>query len=231
MSGLDVDGLRERYLDARRQVEDAAVRGGRSADSVEVVFAGKYVAAEDAPALVAAGIGVVGENRLQDLEAKRAVVGDSLVFDFIGHLQRRKVKSVLPHVRLIHAVDSLELVDEIDRRSERPVTVLCQVNVAGESTKSGIVLTEIDRFVQAVSERDNVVLGGLMTLPPATSTPGSSRPYFAALRELCERLAREWSGRHEFRDLSMGTSQDFVIAAEEGATRVRIGRSVINPSR
>lgn len=231
MSPLDVEGLRERFLDARRQVEQAAVRGGRSADSVEIVLAGKYVAAGDAGALIAAGVAVVGENRLQDLEAKRAVVGDDLVYDFIGHLQRRKVKALLPHVRLIHSVDSLELIDEIDRRADAPVTVLCQVNLAGESTKSGIVPTEIDRFVQAASERGNVVLGGLMTLPPATSTPDSSRPYFAALRELCERLAREWSGRHEFRDLSMGTSQDFVIAAEEGATRVRIGRSVINPSR
>ncbi len=231
MTPADVDALRDRFEDACEQVRGAAVRAGRRPDDVEVVLAGKYVAASDAPVLIAAGIRVIGENRLQDLEAKRAVVGDALIYDFIGHLQRRKVKDLLPVVRLIHSVDSVELADEIDRRAGAPVRVLCQVNVSGESTKGGIVATEIDRFVEAVSARPNVVLAGLMALPPATSDPDDSRPYFAALRGLGERLAGEWSGRHDFRELSMGTSQDFVVAAEEGATRVRIGRSVINPSR
>lgn len=223
--------LRETYGAACADVAEAAVRAGRSAGDVEVVLAGKYVAASDAPALISAGVRVVGENRLQDLEAKRAIVGDGLIFDFIGHLQRRKVRAVLPAVRLIHSVDSLELAEEINVRAPAPVTVLCQVNLAGESSKGGILPSQLDQFIDAVSARPNIVLGGLMTLPPPAPNPNDSRPYFAALRELNERLADQWAGRHDFRELSMGTSQDYVVAAEEGATRVRIGRSVINPSQ
>lgn len=224
---IDAGRLTEALSEARRRVDDGAARSGRPAGSVEIVLAGKYIPAEDAQALVDAGVGVVGENRLQDLEAKRAVVGDALTFDFIGHIQRRKVKNVLPLVRLIHSLDSLPLAEEIARRAEGPVRMLVEVNTGEEKTKSGIVPAQLRAFVQEVSREPNLVIGGLMGMPPPHRDPEKSRSHFATLRTLLDDLTTEWRGRHDFRDLSMGTSQDFVVAAEEGATMVRLGRGLI----
>jgi pyridoxal phosphate enzyme (YggS family) len=227
---LDPDRLRAALDALRGELDAAAGRSGRAPGSAEIVLAGKYVDPADAAALVAAGAPTIGENRLQDLDAKRAVVGDALTFDFIGHLQRRKVKAVLPRVRLIHALDSESLAAEISQRAAGIVRVLIEVNVGGEPTKHGMVPDQIEAFVAAISEHDKIVCGGLMTLPPAATDPEHSRPHFASLRHLNERLAARWAGRHDFSDLSMGTSQDFVVAAEEGATMVRIGRSLIDQS-
>ncbi len=227
---IDPERLRAALTEAQEQVDEAARRAGRAAGSVEIVLAGKYVAAADAPALVAAGALVIGENRLQDLQAKREVVGEGLTFDFIGHLQRRKVRAVLPLVRRIHAVDSWELAAEIQERATAVTHVLVEVNIGGEPTKHGMVPDQIDTFVETVSEFPSIVLVGLMALPPSASDPEHSRPYFARLRDLNERLSSRWSGRHNFHELSMGTSQDFVVAAEEGATMVRIGHAVIDRS-
>lgn len=228
---IDPDRLRAALAAARERIDAACVEAGRPAGSVEIVLAGKYVPAEEAGALVAAGVAVVGENRLQDLQAKRLAVGDALTFDFIGHLQRRKVGHVLPKVRLVHAVDSQELALAIDQRSPAPARVLVQVNVSGEPSKRGIVPGQIEAFIDMISGSTTLTVGGLMTLPPPSDTPGDSRPYFAQLRELRDLLAARWDGRHDFADLSMGTSQDFVVAAEEGATKVRIGRAMIDQSQ
>ena len=228
---IDPDRLRLALAEARDAVDAAATRGGRRPGAVEIVLAGKYVPSEDAPALVAAGAPVIGENRLQDLEAKRAVVGDALAFDFIGHLQRRKVRAVLDVARLVHAVDSERLALEIDARASDPVRVLVEVNVTEAPTKYGIFPAQIEGFLESVSRFPRIVVGGLMALPPADPDPEHSRPYFAQLRSLNVRLAERWVGRHDLRDLSMGTSQDFVVAAEEGATIVRIGRSIIDRSQ
>jgi PLP dependent protein len=228
---IDPGRLRLALHEARDAVDAGAARAGRRPGEVEIVLAGKYVAAADAPALVEAGAPVIGENRLQDLEAKRAVVGDALVFDFIGHLQRRKVRGVLAAARLIHAVDSERLAEEIDARAGDPVRVLVEVNLTGEATKYGIFPAQIEAFLESISRFSRIVVGGLMALPPADPDPEHSRPYFAELRSLNDRLAERWVGRHDLRDLSMGTSQDFVVAAEEGATIVRIGRSIIDRSQ
>lgn len=227
---IDPDLLSGVLAEARERVGDAARRSGREASDVDVILAGKYVPAEAAPILVAAGVSVVGENRLQDLEAKRAVVGDALTFDFIGHLQRRKVPAVLAATRLIHAVDSVRLAQEIDARAKTVTRVLAEVNISGEATKHGILPGQIEAFVEAVTEFPSIVLGGLMALPPADPDPEHSRPHFLRLRTLRDELALQWSGRHDFRDLSMGTSQDFIVAVEEGATLVRIGRTLIDRS-
>jgi PLP dependent protein len=176
---------------------------------------------------VAAGVRVVGENRLQDLEAKRALVGDALAYDFIGHLQRRKVRSVLPLVRLIHSLDSERLAAEISARAEGRTRVLVEVNAGVETSKYGIFASRLRAFVDEVSEHPELVLGGLMAMPPPQTDAELSRPYFAATRELADGLRSEWAGRHDFADLSMGTSQDYVVAAEEGATIVRVGRGLI----
>jgi len=228
---IDPVRLRVALAEARDEVDAAATRAGRRPGDVEIVLAGKYVAADDAPAVVAAGAPVIGENRLQDLEAKRAVVGDALVFDFIGHLQRRKVRAVIDAARLIHAVDSERLAQEIDARATDPVRVLVEVNLTETPTKYGIFPRQIEAFLESVSRFSRIVVGGLMALPPADPDPEHSRPYFTQLRSLNDRLAERWVGRHDLRDLSMGTSQDFVVAAEEGATIVRIGRSIIDRSQ
>lgn len=228
---IDPDRLREVLDEARERLDEAAARSGRGPGSVELVLAGKYVPAEDTEALIAAGVGTVGENRLQDLQARRAIAGDRLTFDFIGHLQRRKVRDVLPAVRLVHSLDSLRLAAEIDARSEGAARVLVEVNVAEEPSKGGIVPPRIRAFVHDVSAETDIVIGGLMAMPPQHTDAERSRPYFAAVRELAEELAAEWRGRHDFRDLSMGTSQDHLVAAEEGATMVRVGRGLLERVR
>lgn len=222
---IDIDILRERVLATESALAEAAPGA-----PPELLLAGKYVAAEDIAALEAAGIRLIGENRLQDLAAKHALA-DGVSFDFIGHLQRRKVKDVLPLVRLVHSVDSERLAREIANRSEGETRVLVEVNVAEEETKGGIVPSQLDEFVEKVSELDEIVIGGLMAMPPFSDTPEQSRPYFVALRELRDRLQQRYDGRHDVRELSMGTSQDHIVAAEEGATIVRIGRGLVDPAR
>lgn len=224
---IDVERLREVLAETRERLDEAARRGGREAGAVELVIAGKYLPAEDVPALIEAGAEVLGENRLQDLQAKAALAEGRLTFDFIGHLQRRKVRDTLPLVRLIHSVDSLRLAEEIAARSEGPTRVLVEVNVAEEPTKGGIVPPQLRAFVDDVSAHSDLVIGGLMAMPPSHSDAEMSRPHFAAVRRLAADLAREWDGRHDFSDLSMGTSQDFLVAAEEGATKVRVGRGLL----
>ena len=224
---IDPEALRAVLAEARERLDEAAGRSGRPPGSVELVLAGKYVPAEDTPALVAAGVTVVGENRLQDLQAKSALAEGRLTFDFIGHLQRRKVRDVLAATRLIHSVDSPRLAAEIASRAEGPTRVLVEVNVAEEPTKGGIVPPQLRAFVDDVSVHADLVIGGLMAMPPHHTDAEMSRPHFAALRRLAGDLAIEWSGRHDFSDLSMGTSQDYLVAAEEGATKVRVGRGLL----
>ncbi|MBV8396759.1 MAG: YggS family pyridoxal phosphate enzyme [Actinobacteria bacterium] len=169
---------------------------------VTVVAATKYVSVEDMAVLAEAGVGVVGENRAQDLEAKHARYGDAFRWHFIGKLQSNKAKVVNRICDLVHSVDSLTTA----RRLEVPSLV--QVNLAGEVSKAGVPPEEVPGFL-----RDGVV--GLSTMPPAAADPETSRPWFASLRELAE--------QHGLRELSMGTTQDFRVAAEEGATYVRVG--------
>jgi PLP dependent protein len=169
---------------------------------VTIVAATKYVALRDMAALLEAGVTVVGENRAQDLEAKHAEYGDAFRWHFIGHLQSNKVKVVNRICELVHSLDS----DSAARRLEVPALV--QVNLAGEGSKSGVAPEEIAGYL----EYD---VRGLSTMPPAAATPEESRPWFARLREL--------AAENGLRELSMGTTQDYAIAAEEGATYVRVG--------
>jgi uncharacterized pyridoxal phosphate-containing UPF0001 family protein len=194
---------------------------------VEIVLAGKYVPVDQTGALVEAGVEVVGENRLQDLRARREAAGGRLVFDFIGHLQRKKAREVVESVRLLHSLDSERLAAAISARAEGAARVLVEVNVAGESTKGGIVPPQLRAFIEDVSEHTDLVVGGLMAMPPFQTDAELSRPHFAAVRRLAEDLAEEWRGRHDLSDLSMGTSQDYLVAAEEGATKVRVGRGIL----
>ena len=180
--------------------------------SVTVVVATKYVIAEQMGALVKAGVAVVGENRAQDLEQKHALYGDAFRWHFIGHLQSNKVKVVNRFCELVHSVAS----DSAARRVEIPA--LLEVNLAGEASKSGLEPDEIGTFVERYPQ-----VRGLMTMPPLAADPEASRPYFRRLRELAE--------THGLAELSMGTSQDYRIAAEEGATLVRVGATIFSAER
>jgi hypothetical protein len=192
---------------------------------VEILAATKYVDLADLPALHEAGVTLVGENRTDALVPKQERYGELFTWDFIGHVQSRKVRDLVGRVRLIHAVDSLSACEQLERRRLPEATVECllQVNVAGEDTKSGVAPGGVDAFLAAVEPLAGVRFRGLMTMPPAVDDPELARPWFAALRELRDRLAPAWQGRHDFTHLSMGTSQDFAVAAQEGATIVRVG--------
>jgi PLP dependent protein len=176
---------------------------------VTVVAATKYVSVEDMALLAEAGVGVVGENRAQDLEAKHAAYGDTFRWHFIGHLQSRKVKVVNGICELVHSLDS----ESATKRLEIPALV--QVNLAGEATKSGIAPDALERFLQLYSD-----VRGLSTMPPETGEGEDSRPLFRKLRGL--------AAEHGLAELSMGTSQDYKVAAEEGATYVRVGARLWN---
>jgi pyridoxal phosphate enzyme (YggS family) len=228
---IDPERLRAVLSETEERLDEAVVRAGRPPGSAELVLAVKYLPVEETPALLDAGVRVVGENRLQDLQARRDIAGDRLTYDFIGHLQRRKVRDVLPAVRLLHSLDSARLAGEVAARAEGPTRVLVEVNLAEEPTKGGIVPAELRAFVENVSVHPDLVIGGLMAMPPLHTDPELSRPYFAALRGLAETLASEWRGRHEVADLSMGTSHDYLVAAEEGATKVRVGRGLLERVR
>jgi uncharacterized pyridoxal phosphate-containing UPF0001 family protein len=179
--------------------------------AVEILAATKYVPVEEMGALAEAGIELVGENRLQDLEAKREHWADAFQWDFIGNLQSRKVKSLLPICRLIHSVASDSALQQLGRHADPGTEVLVEVNVAGERRKGGVSPTRLDAFI----ERCPVRVVGLMTMPPFSQDPEDSRRHFARLAELA---AERGLGR-----LSMGTSQDWEVAVEEGATIVRLG--------
>ena len=171
---------------------------------VTIVAATKYLSVAELGVLAEAGIEVVGENRAQDLEAKHAAHGDAFRWHFIGHLQSRKAKLVSEICELVHSLDS----ESAARRLQVPA--LLQVNLAGEASKSGVSPEEIPAFLELYPR-----IVGLSTMPPATDDPEGSRPYFEKLRELAQECG--------LRDLSMGTSQDYKVAVEEGATMIRIG--------
>ena len=187
----------ERYRRVRAEV----------GEGVTIVVATKYVAPPDMAALADAGVEVVGENRAQDLVAKHAEYGDAFRWHFIGHLQSNKVKVVNDVCELVHSVSS----DSAARRVEIPA--LLEVNLSGEESKSGVAPEEIPGYVERYP-----LIRGLMTMPPLASEPESSRAYFRRLREL--------AAAHELPELSMGTSQDYRVAVEEGATLVRVGEAL-----
>ena len=178
-----------------------------------IVVATKYVSADDLGVLAEAGVETVGENRLQDLEAKHARYGDAFTWHFIGHLQSRKAPRVSELVELVHSLDSLSAARRLT------VPALVEVNLSGEESKSGVAPDELGQFLADAAE-SGVDSRGLMTMPPLAEDPETSRPFFRRLREL--------AAEHGLPELSMGTSQDYRVAAEEGATLVRVGSSLFS---
>lgn len=182
--------------------------------AVEILAATKYVPVEEMGALAEAGVRLVGENRQQDLAAKQERWGDAFEWDFIGNLQSRKVKQLLPACRLIHSVATDSALEQLERHGGPGTEVLVEVNIAGEEGKGGVAPAALAEFI----ERCPVRVGGLMTMPPFSQDPETSRPHFAHLAEL--------AAAHGLERLSMGTSQDWRVAVQEGATIVRLGTAL-----
>jgi pyridoxal phosphate enzyme (YggS family) len=210
-----VTGLRAETVRANlERVRGEIAATGRDVDEVQILAAVKYVPVEELGVLAEAGIKLVGENRAQDLLAKAEAYPGAFTWDFIGHLQSRKVRQVLPHVRYIETVASDSVLAQLERHASPETEVLVEVNVAREEGKSGVDPDDLAAFL----ERCPVTVVGLMTMPPLARDAEDNRPYFAALREL--------AAVHGLRELSMGTSQDYLVAAQEGATIVRLGTSL-----
>ncbi|HET8673548.1 MAG TPA: YggS family pyridoxal phosphate enzyme [Thermoleophilaceae bacterium] len=199
----------ERIRENLDRVCDRIVSAGREPTEVEILAAIKYVGAEELPALAEGGVRLVGENRAQELVAKRHAYAGDFTWDFIGALQSRKVRDIAPCVRLIHSVASESALREL---AKHPVPeVLIEVNVAGEESKAGIEPAELPHYLETCP----VPVTGLMCMPPFTEKPEDSRSHFARVAEL--------AAEHGLRRLSMGTSQDYGVALEEGATIIRLG--------
>jgi pyridoxal phosphate enzyme (YggS family) len=208
-TGLDPARIRANLDRIRSAIADA----GRDPDDLDILAAVKYVPAEEIGTLAEAGLTLLGENRAQELEAKASRFPD-FRWHFIGQLQSRKVKQILPYVELTHSVATESALAQLAKHGTPETEILLEVNVAGEEGKAGIAPEELPRYLEA----SPVKVVGLMTMPPFASDPEASRPHFARLRELAE--------AHGLRHLSMGTSQDFAVAAAEGATIVRIGTTL-----
>lgn len=207
MADVSADLVRSNLERVRSEIADA----GRDPEGVEILAAVKYVPLEQLELLAEAGVTLVGENRAQELGRKADAYPGRFTWDFIGALQSRKVRDVLPRVRYIHSVASDSALAQLGRHGGPDTEVLIEVNVAGEEGKTGIAYGELDGFI----ERCPVRVVGLMTMPPFTENPEDSRPHFRTLREL--------AAARGLRHLSMGTSQDYLVAVQEGATIVRLG--------
>lgn len=202
--GIEADKVRANLERVRDEI------GG----GVEILAATKYVPLEEMGALAEAGVRLVGENRRQDLAAKQERWGEAFEWDFIGNLQSRKVKQLLPHCRLVHSVATDSVLRELGKHGTAETEVLVEVNVAGEDGKGGVAPEELPAFI----ERCPVRVSGLMTMPPFSQDPEASRPHFARLAEL--------AAARDLPRLSMGTSQDWQVAVEEGATIIRLGTTL-----
>jgi hypothetical protein len=228
MIRANLNAVRERI---RRRCETA----GRSPDDITVVAVAKTFAPGLVREAVLAGVLDVGENYVQELAEKRdALAAEAIRWHFIGHLQRNKVKILVPWVHMIHAVESVELAQEIDRRARsagRVVDILIEVNTTGEQSKFGILPESAEMFVRSLDGLDGICVAGLMTMGPFLPDPEGSRPMFRQLRELRDAIARHEQRNATMRHLSMGMTGDFEVAIDEGATLLRIGTAIFGPRR
>jgi hypothetical protein len=208
---------------------EAAIRGGRSADSVKLVGATKNVDVHRIGEAVSAGLEILGENYVQEAQDKIEQITEKVRWHFIGHLQTNKAKYAVKLFDLIETVDSIRLADELDRRAQRlgrviPITI--QVNVAGEISKGGVQSGECISLIRHVAALSNLQIKGLMTMPPFFNQPERARPYFRQLKKMSREIAEAQLPGVEMKELSMGMSGDFEVAIEEGATLIRVGTAI-----
>jgi pyridoxal phosphate enzyme (YggS family) len=211
------------------KIQRALERSGRGEEQVRILVATKYYDPEHLAALAQAGVDLIGENRAEDLLEKQELFGDRFEWHFIGHLQRRKAKLVVPRVSLVHSVDSVRLIEELAKRApEGGADILIQVNVADEESKYGVTEEEVDELLDVAAQTGGRVRArGFMTLAPLVDDPEDVRHVFAKLRTIRDSLRKSWSPHFDLSELSMGMSGDYEVAVEEGATVVRIGRMLI----
>lgn len=224
------DSIGDRLRLVLRQIQRVARNAGRSEGSVQLVAATKMVSIDQIREAIGAGMYIAGESRLQEALPKiEALKGEPIRWHFIGTLQRRKVRSVVGVFDLIHSVDSLELAQEVDRRAEAVglrQNILLEINVGKEKSKAGFVEDEVERALFQLGSLDHVAVRGLMAIPPPVHRAEDARPYFRRLRELAVRLTQQKIPRISMAELSMGMSNDYVVAIEEGATFVRVGTAI-----
>ena len=222
--------IRDNLARVREDVEAALERGGRGPGEARILVASKYYEPDQISALAEAGADLLGENRSDDLVRNQEIFGDRFEWHFIGHLQSKKAKVVIPRVSLIHSVDSAKLIGELARRAPEDgfVKVLVQVNVSGEESKYGVSEGEIEALLEAAAQTGGKVhVRGFMTLAPLVEDPEDVRYVFAKLRAIRDRLRQSWNPHFDLSELSMGMSGDYAVAVEEGATLVRIGRVLL----
>lgn len=225
-SGAEAEAVRRNVGQVLDRIRQAAVRAGRAPDTIRLVAATKSVPPERIREAIAAGVRILGENRLQEALPKIEALSSTaaVVWHFIGRLQRRKVKDVVGRFQMIHSVESLDLAEEIDRRAGLAglrQTVLLEVNIGGEASKGGFAPESVGKALDDMDRLAHLSVTGLMTIPPLSAAAEEARPYFRRLRELAASLRRP-----ALRELSMGMSQDYEIAVEEGATMVRVGTAI-----
>ncbi len=222
----DVAGNYERV---RAQVARAAEAAGRAPQAVRIVAAAKTKPVELIEQAIRAGATDIGENYVQEAAAKIARISTPVTWHMIGHLQRNKAARALELFSVIHTLDSVALADALTRHAEqrgRAIRVLIEVNVGGEASKHGVEPDAVEPLVMALADRRWLTIEGLMAIPPPGTSAEDSRPHFRRLRELRDRLQRNAPANAPLRELSIGMSDDFVVAVEEGATMVRIGRAI-----
>ncbi|MFS0787107.1 YggS family pyridoxal phosphate-dependent enzyme [Shouchella sp. 1P09AA] len=212
------------------RIETSATKVGRSLDDIQIIAVTKYVSVETAKAAIDAGISHIGENRIEGLLAKKAVLDTEVDWHFIGSLQSRKVKDVVGEISVLHSLDRLSLAKELQKRlNQQDQTLRCfvQVNVSGEESKSGLALTEVEPFIEKLKAYDRIKVVGLMTMAPFVPDAEETRPYFKRLKQLQQSIADKNYEHAPCTEVSMGMSNDFEVAIEEGATYIRIGTILV----
>jgi len=213
----------------RDKIAHAASRAGRNPENIQLVAVSKTVEAKRIREAIEAGATLFGENYIQEAREKIKELGHEVRWDFIGHLQRNKVNHAVDLFEMIHSVDRVSLAREINSvaaKKNKKTRILVQVNISGEEAKSGINPGGVTSLVSEIASMSNLLLEGLMTMPPYFDDPERARPYFTALRELRNKIIAENSGGIRLKELSMGMSGDFEVAIEEGSTAVRIGTAI-----
>ncbi|GAA3403973.1 YggS family pyridoxal phosphate-dependent enzyme [Paenibacillus hodogayensis] len=223
-------GMQERILQVEERIGQACLRSGRRREDVNMIAVTKYVSTDTAKEAVECGLLHVGENRWQDAEAKWNAIGAGAVWHFIGHLQTNKVKDVIGKFAYIHSLDRLSLAGELDKHAAKlGIRAECflQVNVSGEQTKYGLAPEQLLDFAGQIASYSSLRIAGLMTMAPYEAEAEATRPVFRGLRELRDRLNAAGTLGYEVKHLSMGMSNDFEVAIEEGATWLRLGTVLV----
>lgn len=216
-------------LEVKQRIAAAAKKPSRNPRDIKLVVAGKYATPMQARQVIKAGVDIIGENREQDLRQKFKIIGNQAHWHFIGHLQRNKVKSVIKMVSMIHSLDSMRLAEELEKRLKqihKKLPALIEVNTSREKTKHGVAPNEAVSLAQKCSQFKFLKVVGLMTMGALAKDPEANRKHFASLRKLAQKIKNQKIPGVKMKHLSMGTTGDFEVAIEEGATLIRVGSAI-----